>query len=167
MITETHKGVQIMYSEKDDSWKVEDKEHGITFSRATLTEARTALDGALRRSGKGAFQRFKAWKRGRGWSGGSWELIEVTSLVEGRRGYGEENGVYEQAWITYPKIEGGRTQREKVRLSTLYADTPSNDSRVNVMVKIEEEVDKLVEQRDEIVETLDPIKLPDPNKPAA
>jgi len=35
------------------------------------------------------------------------------------------------------------------------------------MRKLEEETSKLAEQRDEIVETLDPIKLPDPNKPAA
>jgi len=90
MTIETHKGVQIYYSEKDNIWKVDDSEHGITLKRPTLAEARKALDSALRRSGKGAFQRFKAWKHGRGWSGGSWELIEVTSLVESARGYSGE-----------------------------------------------------------------------------
>lgn len=113
-LTVVHSGVKVRYSETRNEWTAEDESKEIQITRRSLQEIRKAIDAALRAKQEGRFKRFSAIKRGRSWGPGKYEIVTVTSVLEGGK----------ECWISYEKrSDTERAQREKTYVSNLYEDS--------------------------------------------
>ena len=138
MIVERHSGIRIEYNEHSNKWEVDDSEHGVTLTAQGLADAKKRIDLALKKAGKGRFERFFAWRSGAGWSGGDkYTKVQITSVVEGGA----------EAWVSFGGENRERRQREKAYLDRLYEDTTGNAAKIveiNDKVKERDEMDKVI-----------------------
>lgn len=136
VIATKHNGAQIIYCEATNRWQAF-IDGAQVACRASLKDARSAVDALHRAESKPAFTRHtalisKAW--GSGVSNGV-EVVEVTSYV-----YDEKGKPTDEAWIFRKNAGRFSKTREKVCLSRLYEDTPDNRA-------INEEIDRLKAQK--------------------
>lgn len=86
-IKTTHRDIEITYNEHRNRWACE------LFSKdaESLADARERIDKKLDAEKKKPFQRFKAFVKSFGYGkGGSWPLVEVTSITDDGK----------QAWVS-------------------------------------------------------------------
>ena len=129
-----HSDVNIEYDEQRNTWSADDDDKEIQLERNSLTELKKAIDDKLRAKQEGRFKRFTAIKKGRRYGYGSrgnrYLIVTVTSILETKSSMGNHEG-----WITYEKVGDERPDREKIYLSSLYADTPENREIMKVANK--------------------------------
>lgn len=142
MITTEYRGKTLQYRETDDLWTCEDFEHG--RGSPTLTQAKARVDKMLDGLGDKPkpFDKVEVWSDGFAYQQG-WRKITLTSKAEG--GY----------WATDGK---DRKKLSRDDSSKLKLSTPENTTAIEVIMRMESQIETIRQQIKTATKQLDPFK---------
>lgn len=136
-IKQTYRDVEIVYVESDDKWNF--TVNGRERNLESLAKAKESIDRALDKEVKERpWKPFEAWYTG-GYGGGDFQKVRVTS--EADKDYGRR-----QFWISREaenKYNQKEQKRQKVTMDYLFATSPQNDEKIDKIISLREQADKL------------------------
>lgn len=145
MMEETYKGYRITYDEMNELFSA--LIDGVAHRTRTLKGARKFVDIALKKE----FKRVKAYRR-QGWHGEKgFEIVEITSVAEGRHRYSGP-----EAWIITAK-----KHREKTDLNRLIKMNKKNLELLEGMDELAERIANLQAAASALEAKLDRLTLQD------
>lgn len=149
----TYRDIEIVYIEGSDRWNF--TVNGKERNRESLAKAKESIDRALDTEVKERpWKPFEAWYESR--FGGNRDFKKVTVTSEADKDYGRR-----QFWISEkiePKYASDKTtKRSKVSMEYLFAATPENDERIDRIIALREQAEKLYAESRTISGQLTPI----------
>lgn len=143
-IRKTYRDVEIVYVEGSDKWNF--TVNGRERNLETLAKAKESIDRALDREVKEKpWKPFEAWFESR-FGNRDFEKVRVTS--EADRDYGRR-----QFWIT----REAKQRRSKEPMDYLFASTPENEEKINQIIALRQQAEKLYAEAGTLKSQLTPI----------